>query len=65
MEKKPCTSCMEYKRAYEYEANINKIYRSILRNLLAKLNNSDYDDGHSDTVQPPPRIEPRDSVTEL
>jgi hypothetical protein len=62
MEKKPCTSCMEYKTAYEYEAKMNKIYRYVLRNLLAKLNNSDYDNG---TIQPPPRIEPRDSVTEL
>ena len=65
MENKPCSCCMEYKRAYEYEANMNQIYRSVLRNLLAKLNNSEYDDGHGGTGLPPPRIEPRDSVTEL
>lgn len=60
-----CKSCMNYKKAYEYEANMNQIYRCILRNLLAKLNNSEYDDGQSGTGLPPTRIDPRESVTEI
>ena len=65
----PCRSCIEYKTAYEYEANMNTIYRSILLNLLANLNNEqklNKNDHHDNgTVQPPERKNPRDSAIEL
>lgn len=56
----PCIGCMEYKRAYEHQLNMNKIYRSVLRTLLTKLNNND----DNNSTSQPHRV-PRDSVSEL